>query len=177
MWLLVSVLYALVATAFGQDPQQSTGSVFQETTDTPTLNGNVTEAVLIKGVAADWLSMTPETTERKGVVPRKGIEKEPSKARKGVLSINETADLTPATTEAIPQTKSKPSLAIDDSVTEEDQGAASNYNLPLVTVGLSLGVVAILLLVSVSYWRLREIWSRWQYKRVDFLVDGMYADS
>ena len=109
-----------------------------------------------------------------------GVEqiKEPSKPRKGAVPlVNETQDeksiisITP-----IPIVKFKPTASgLDPS--GDDIGDDPSSDFTALTVGLSLGVVLILILASVSYWRLRDVWSRRQYKRVDFLIDGMYVDA
>jgi len=109
-----------------------------------------------------------------------GVEqiREPSKPRKGAVPlVNETQDgksivgVTP-----IPIVKFKPTASGLDPL-GDDIGDDPSSDFTALTVGLSLGVVLILILASVSYWRLRDVWSRRQYKRVDFLIDGMYVDA
>jgi len=44
-------------------------------------------------------------------------------------------------------------------------------------IGLSFGILMLLSLGYVAFWRLYEVWTKRQYKQVDFLVDGLYIDT
>lgn len=110
---------------------------------------------------------------KRNSVPKKGINKEPVKPRKGaepppVEHVNITKTTTNATF------KSKP-LASETQSTEDEVSSQPDYTALI--VGLSLGIAMVLILASVTYWRLRDVWERRQYKRVDFLIDGLYTDT
>jgi len=51
------------------------------------------------------------------------------------------------------------------------------YDKSSLIIGLSLGILLVLALGYVTFWRLHDVWAKRQYKRVDFLVDGMYVDA
>ncbi|XP_057373270.1 uncharacterized protein LOC130694140 [Daphnia carinata] len=110
-------------------------------------------------------------TKRKSV-PRKGLTKEPVKPRKGAeVPPTEHANIT---TNSNSTFKSKP-LASETQKTEDEVSTQPDYTALI--VGLSLGIAMVLILASVTYWRLRDVWERRQYKRVDFLIDGLYTDT
>ncbi|KAK4011233.1 hypothetical protein OUZ56_020346 [Daphnia magna] len=96
-------------------------------------------------------------TKRKSV-PRKGLTKEPVKPRKGAE-----------------QPPTEHPLASETQKTEDEVSMQPDYTALI--VGLSLGIAMVLILASVTYWRLRDVWERRQYKRVDFLIDGLYTDT
>lgn len=61
----------------------------------------------------------------------------------------------------------KPAVAVD---------AVSNKaldNTPVI-MGVTFGVLLIVVLAIVAYKRLQDVWSRRHYDRMDFLIDGMY---
>lgn len=115
-----------------------------------TISGNFTLDLLNQPVQGDGTNRT---------VPRKGI-KASVKPRKGA--------------EATPVIKSKP-LASETDSTEDEVSVQPDYTALIIS--LSLGIVLVLILASVTYWRLRDVWERRQYKRVDFLIDGLYTDT
>ncbi|KAI9557777.1 hypothetical protein GHT06_014525 [Daphnia sinensis] len=110
-------------------------------------------------------------TKRKSV-PRKGLTKEPVKPRKGAEQPpTEHVNITLNSNSTF---KSKP-LASETQKTEDEVSMQPDYTALI--VGLSLGIAMVLILASVTYWRLRDVWERRQYKRVDFLIDGLYTDT
>ena len=147
------------------DPTPSTPAPLNQTDPAnlknPEVNlslGNSTLDMLFKPAQGDG-------TNKKSV-PKKGIEVT-SKPRKGVQLPNE-----PTTTNST--FKSKP-LASETQSTEDEVSVQPDYTALI--VGLSLGIALVLILASVTYWRLRDVWERRQYKRVDFLIDGLYTDT
>lgn len=108
---------------------------------------------------------------KKSSVPRKGI-KEPVKPRKGaelpVEQVNATSNNQTS--------KSKPLALMPETLNTEDE-VSEHPDYTALIVGLSLGIALVLILASVTYWRLRDVWERRQYKRVDFLIDGLYTDT
>lgn len=106
---------------------------------------------------------------KRNSVPRKGITKEPVKPRKGAEP-TEHVNITNSNSTF----KSKP-LASETQSTEDEVSTQPDYTALI--VGLSLGIAMVLILASVTYWRLRDVWERRQYKRVDFLIDGLYTDT
>lgn len=121
------------------------------------------------------------TDEAKKSVPRKGT---PGviKARKGADpgSLNEQVVITSTTTTTstahpISIKYHKPEVALEGVVTDDDALDQPDYTALI--VGLSLGIALVLILAAVTYWRMRDVWERRQYKRVDFLIDGLYTDT
>lgn len=110
-------------------------------------------------------------TKRKSV-PRKGLTKEPVKPRKGAEQ--PPTEHVNITTNSNSTFKYKP-LASETQKTEDEVSMQPDYTALI--VGLSLGIAMVLILASVTYWRLRDVWERRQYKRVDFLIDGLYTDT
>ena len=97
--------------------------------------------------------------QEKTVVPRKGADKfVPSKPRKGVG--------------LYPATKSKPTISGVLPLETED-GQSNDFTALI--VGLCLGLVLVLIVASLLYFRMKDVWTRRQYKRVDFLIEGMYT--
>ena len=160
-----------------------------------------------KGVEDFEVSVTEDTSifeEKKGSSkPRKGAFLTPPSNKKlqvtsslyisnSTISISEETHVTgkptvletTKDTEAILATsttnaavvKSKPTASIFEALNNEDEMTNSSYYSTL-TIGLSLGIALILILALGSFWRLKNVWTRHEYKRVDFLIDGMYCDA
>ena len=111
---------------------------------------------------------------KRNSVPKKGINKEPVKPRKGAEPPPPTEHVNTTRTPTNSTFKSKP-LASETQSTEDEVSSQPDYTALI--VGLSLGIAMVLILASVTYWRLRDVWERRQYKRVDFLIDGLYTDT
>lgn len=152
----------------------NTSNSIQKTDNLPVADLNTT--VNLPGTDVSLVNVTLDLLNppvqgdgtKKTSVPRKGI-KEPIKPRKGAtlppeLNIT-TSNLSP---------KFKP-LASETQKTEDEVSVQPDYTALI--VGLSLGIALVLILASVTYWRLRDVWERRQYKRVDFLIDGLYTDT
>ena len=128
----------------------------------------------LMNVTLDHLNQPPQGDgAKRNSVPKKGINKEPVKPRKGAEpppaeQANSTRTITNSSF------KSKP-LASETQNTEDEVSSQPDYTALI--VGLSLGIAMVLILASVTYWRLRDVWERRQYKRVDFLIDGLYTDT
>lgn len=128
------------------------------------------------------------TDSGKKSVPRKGT---PGiiKARKGAI-LDEIPTLTANLTTTTTTTTAQPSVALKATSkvhnskpvaasegTEELDSTGDQPDYTALIVGLSLGIALVLVLAAITYWRMRDVWERRQYKRVDFLIDGMYADT
>lgn len=150
------------------DPIQKTDSLHITNLNTTTVNLPGTGISLVN-VTLDLLNQPVQGDgTKKTSVPRKGI-KEPIKPRKGATLPPELNNTT-----SIPSMKFKP-LASETQKTEDEVSVQPDYTALI--VGLSLGIALVLILASVTYWRLRDVWERRQYKRVDFLIDGLYTDT
>lgn len=120
------------------------------------------------------------TDDAKKSVPRKGT---PGviKARKGadpgslIEPVVITSTTTTSTAHPISIKYHKPEVALEGVVTDDDALDQTDYTALI--VGLSLGIALVLILAAVTYWRMRDVWERRQYKRVDFLIDGLYTDT
>jgi len=120
------------------------------------------------------------TDDAKKSVPRKGT---PGviKARKGadpgslIEPVAIISTTTTSTAHPISIKYHKPEVALEGVVTDDDALDQTDYTALI--VGLSLGIALVLILAAVTYWRMRDVWERRQYKRVDFLIDGLYTDT
>lgn len=117
------------------------------------------------------LSLSNQGDGTRKTVPRKGTPKDPVKGRKGA----EPTDTSYATSIPTPGPKFKPLAS--EAVRSEDEVSDPPSHQTALIVGLSLGIAMVLILAAVTFWRLRDVWERRQYKRVDFLIDGMYTDT
>lgn len=117
------------------------------------------------------LSLQTQGDGMRKTVPRKGTPKDPVKGRKGA----EPSDVYNVTTSPTPMLKFKPLAS--ETVKSEDEVSEPPSHQNALIVGLSLGIAMVLILAAVTFWRLRDVWERRQYKRVDFLIDGMYTDT
>jgi hypothetical protein len=66
------------------------------------------------------------------------------------------------TTPATPAAKWKPTASGTER-SEDEEETGSDYTALI--VGLSLGISLVLILVFVTYWRMKDAWERRQYKR------------
>lgn len=187
IWVVL-LLHVVTFTSAGNETVSPSGSSTfpSETTSLKTLfiNGTKVEpteqgsAVNLSGSGTTLVNVTLDLLNqpvqgdgtKKSSVPRKGI-KEPVKARKGATLVP-TEQLNMTTSP--PMLKFKP-LASETKSTEDEVSVQPDYTALI--VGLSLGIALVLILASVTYWRLRDVWERRQYKRVDFLIDGLYTDT
>lgn len=117
---------------------------------------------------------------KKNSVPRKGLSKDSVKPRKGVDQTKEEPQKETVKEPQVINTTTNPTfkfkpLASETQSTEDEVSVQPDYTALI--VGLSLGIALVLILASVTYWRLRDVWERRQYKRVDFLIDGLYTDT
>lgn len=194
IWVVL-LLHVVTFTSAGNETASSSGATISSTEHSTTVvptpktlfaNGTKVEstelesAVNLSGndttlvnVSLNYLNQPVQGDgTKKSSVPRKGI-KEPIKARKGATLIpNEQMNIT--STSPLPLLKFKP-LASETKSTEDEVSVQPDYTALI--VGLSLGIALVLILASVTYWRLRDVWERRQYKRVDFLIDGLYTDT
>jgi len=108
-----------------------------------------------------------KTSKTSGSVARKGTPLDPLKEE---LETTESEVLS-TTSESTP--RSKPPTSKTDQADSEDQNSSKTGLI----VGLSFGMLLLLALAYVAFWRFHEVWTKRQYKRVDFLVDGLYIDS
>lgn len=159
-----------------EEPTNSS-SVVAETLSKPT--SPPTTILNLPGIGTSpenvTLSLQTQGDGIKKTVPRKGIPKDPVKGRKGAEptdDLNVTTSLRPSPT---PVVKFKPLAS--EAVKSEDEVSEPPSHQTALIVGLSLGIAMVLILAAVTFWRLRDVWERRQYKRVDFLVDGMYTDT
>jgi len=108
-----------------------------------------------------------KTFKMSGIVARKGTPMEPSD--EGIVSTQSEILSTSEST-----LKLKPTTIGTEQVDSKD---STYYSKTSLIVGLSFGILLLLALAYVAFWRLHEFWTKRQYKRVDFLVDGLYIDT
>jgi len=128
----------------------------------------------------------PEKNDNKKSVPKKGVSEFPNsielnktttiKPLKKKPTVTEGADDAPfAPSNFAPKTNDTKIPKVDipsiESITEQKNRKA-DYVVPIVAVILSVPLVAII--ISILYKRGAEWWQHRHYRRMDFLIDGMY---
>lgn len=135
---------------------------------------------VVKPVHEERLLQETQQDEQKPVVPKKGVSfsdlRTNSSTANGTV-IYKKPLVTEADTDYIIKEDSKESEIkveeIDISLLNS-KSARSKYIIPIVVVILSVPLVAILL--SLLYKRGADWWQHRNYKRMDFLIEGIYQN-
>ncbi|CAD6208808.1 GSCOCG00003615001-RA-CDS [Cotesia congregata] len=174
------------------------GITFNQTSETPKklLESNVTVAEGITLTNASYSSLDTSNKsliEQRNVKPRKGVISKTIVARKGVETAENSSHLNSSHSlseisdkhDNNKSVKPKPTVTTVDDLEEEekvvkkplkssDTSNKLNYILPVVATIFLLPIVIVFIMFI--YNNYCDCWEKRHYRRMDFLVDGMYNE-
>lgn len=136
---------------------------------------NLTVSVTDVPIIEESSSIQPhkhQTVPRKEAIPEKNTNVTTFNATKPIIRLK------PLITESSDDifdsslNDKRPPVSNLEYMTEKDKHKKADYVVPIVAVILSVPLVAII--ISVLYKRSSEWWQHRHYRRMDFLIDGMY---
>lgn len=147
-------------------------SIIATSTQASTVSSTTTVKVSTSKPTVSTISSTTKTSTTQKPIPKKPL-----------IAINaaDNPDLIPLEKKVhqMPAVSIKESFLVEEPVAELSQEKnvdSINNSRYIMYVILVVGLPSVMIAAALGYRRFREHWHTRQYRRVDFLVDGMYAD-